>query len=54
MTLGTGSRGQLHIYVRPYICAYTKYHEAILHHIGPYILRAKHVTSKVRGGILIT
>ena len=64
MTLGNGSRGQLHRYVRAhaYICAYTicfkiSCHQAILHHIGAsraYTLHAKHVTFGVCGSILIT
>ena len=55
MTLGNGSRGQLHIYVL--IQFVSKYHQAILHNIGAaraYTLRAKHVTFGVHGSILIT
>jgi len=55
MTLG--SRGQLHQSIMcVLICAYTKYHQAILHNIDAsraYTLCAKHVTFKVHGSVFL-
>ena len=48
LAMTSGSRGQLHVYMHARLakCAYTKYNQAILHHIDAftaYTLRAKHV-----------
>ena len=51
MTLG--SRGQLHINVRAFMCLYNlfKKYRAISHHIDAYTLCANNLTFKVHGRI---